>query len=95
MCKPNERAPSFIFKQIEENHGRTVLQESRKLVSQYSTIEKQFSHVITVFSWSPVFFLTSFICIFANKKCVTVVRMLPGLGSETSTLIKIHRRTLF
>ena len=45
MCKPDERAPSFIFKQIEENHGRTVLQESRKLVRQYSTIEKQFSHL--------------------------------------------------
>ena len=52
-------------------------------------------YVIKVFSWSPVFFLTSFICIFANKKCVTVLRMLPGLESETSTLIKLHRRTLF
>ena len=45
MFHPDERAPSFIFKQIEENHGRTVLQESRKLVSQYLTIEKQFSHL--------------------------------------------------
>ena len=35
MLHLNERALSFIFKQIEENHGKTVLQESRKLVSQY------------------------------------------------------------
>ena len=39
-------------------------------------------------------FLTSFIFIFVNKKYVTVLMMLPGLGSETSTEIKIHRRTL-
>ena len=45
LFHPDERASSFIFKQIEENHGRTVLQASRKLISQYSTIEKQFSRL--------------------------------------------------
>ena len=29
---PDERIPSFIFKQIEENYGKIVLQEARKLV---------------------------------------------------------------
>ena len=38
-------------------------------------------------------FLTSFIFIFANKKCVTDLMKLPELGSKTSTEIKIHRRT--
>ena len=33
-------------------------------------------------------FLTSFIFIFANKKRVTVLMMLRGLGSETSTSSK-------
>ena len=33
-------------------------------------------------------FLTSFIFIFANKKRVTVLMMLPGLNSETSTSSK-------
>ena len=42
---PDERLPSFIFKQIEENYGRIVLQEARKLVSVFITIEKQFSHL--------------------------------------------------
>ena len=35
----------LLFKQIEENYGRIVLQEARKLVSIFIAIEKQFSHL--------------------------------------------------
>ena len=45
MTYPEIRAPSRIFKQIEENYGRNVLQDARKLVSVCSNIEKQYSHL--------------------------------------------------
>ena len=45
MHFPDERIPSFIFKQIEENYCTIVLQEARKLVSVFITIEKQLSNL--------------------------------------------------
>ena len=45
MSYPEIRIPSRIFKQIEENYGRSILQDARKLVSVCCNIEKQYSHL--------------------------------------------------
>ena len=41
-----------------------------------------------VYSWSPVFFFTSFISIFASKKCVTCSEDAPRTGGRNFNLNK-------
>ena len=46
-----------------------------------------FYYVTRVYSWLPVCFPTSFIFIFANKKCVTVLMMLHELQGRPPSFI--------